>query len=321
MKQAKLAILPLVLLVGLGSCRNVTIPYTQSGNWVPENPFGGSNRSEPVTFTIGNYAYVAGGWDGINRYNDMWQLDPSGSGTWTQMASMPDSNRQGGSTARSSAVGFSVNGEGYLGTGYDGYNYINDFWQFDPVADAFTQRADFAGGPRFEAVGFGIGNYGYITTGFDGLNAQKDFWRYDPSMDTWTSKYTMGGDKRYAAVAFVRSNKAYVATGVNNGAAVGDFWRYDPSQPDSSSWSELNHIYKFSTQAFDDSYTTIERWNAAAFVILGSDTSKDRAFISTGENGPIVSYTWQYNFTQDLWFEKTPFHGSCLLFGICFSVI
>jgi hypothetical protein len=320
MKLANLTKLPLILMVGLCSCRNTSIPFTQSGNWVMQNPFAGSNRSEPVTFTIGNFAYVAGGWDGVNRYNDMWQLDPTGMGTWTQMASMPDSNRQGGSTARSSAVGFSVNGEGYLGTGYDGFNYINDFWQFDPVADVFTQKADFGGGPRFEAVGFGIGNYGYITTGFDGINPLKDFWRYDPSSDSWTVKFGFGGEKRYAAVAFVRANRAYVVTGVDNGTAVSDFWRFDPSLPDSSSWWELNHITNFSTDKFDDSYNTITRWNGAAIVIPGTDTSTDRAFVSTGDNGSLVDYTWEYYFTSDLWYEKTPYQGAVRTGAIGISV-
>jgi len=310
MKLANLALLSLIFLVGLCSCRNITIPFTQSGNWVNQTAFGGSNRSEAITFTIGNLAYVGGGWDGINRYNDLWQLDPSGTGTWTQLASMPDSNRQGGRTARSSAVGFSVNGEGYIGTGYDGFNYINDFWQFDPVLDTFIQKADFPGGPRFEAVGFGIQNFGYISTGFDGINALKDFWQYDPSSDIWTVKFGMGGEKRYSAVAFVRLNKGYIVTGVDNGAAVNDFWRFDPSLPDSSAWTQLNHIINFSTDKFDDGYNTITRWNGAAFVILGSDTSADRAFVTTGENGSLVAYTWEYYFSQDIWSEKTPFQGA-----------
>jgi hypothetical protein len=303
-------ILPFFLPVIMISCRKITIPFSQSGNWVTRNSFDGANRSEAVSFTIGNYAYLAGGWDGINRYNDMWQFDPTDSGIWTQMASMPALNREGGTTKRSSAVGFSVNGFGYLGTGYDGRNFMNDFWQFDPVADSFVQKADFAGSPRFEAVGFGIENYGYLTTGYDGLNPLKDFWRYDPSADVWIPKPSMGGEKRYSAVAFVRLNKAYVVTGLSYGSPVNDFWRYDPSQPDTSAWVQLNHIANVNTGAFDDSYTNIVRWNAAAFVILGQDTSQDRAFISTGENGAILTATWEYHFTTDLWDEKTPFAGS-----------
>lgn len=292
------------------SCKSMPIPYPQSGNWVSRSSFDGPNRSEAVSFTIGNFGYLTGGWDGIRRYADLWQFDPSGNGSWTQLASMPATNRQGGNTARSSAVGFSVNGKGYVGTGYDGYNFMNDFWEFDPLVDSFIQKADFKGGPRFEAVAFGIGNYGYITTGYDGLNPLKDFWRYDPSADDWTPKPSMGGEKRYSALAFVRLNKAYIVTGVSNGTAVNDFWRYDPTQPDTSAWMELRHIANINTASFDDGYTTIVRWNAAAFVILGKDTSTDRAFISTGENGALSTFTWEYYFTLDIWAEKTPFERS-----------
>ncbi len=77
--------------------------------------------------------------------------------------------------------------KGYVGTGYDGFNYLNDFYEFDPVLNAWTQKANFPGSPRYEAVAFGLGSFGYVGTGFDGSNALKDFYQYDPSSDTWNS--------------------------------------------------------------------------------------------------------------------------------------
>jgi N-acetylneuraminic acid mutarotase len=310
----------MILGISLFSCQSSSIPYTQSGNWVTVSSFNGANRSEAACFTIGNLAFLAGGWDGIKRYNDLWQFDPSGlNGSWFQLASMPALTSGGAGTARSSAIAFSVGQEGYLGTGYDGYNYLQDFWQYDLASNSWAQKADFAGGPRFEAVGFGIGNYGYVTTGYDGLNAQKDFWRYDPSVDQWEAKISMGGTKRYSAAVFVYSNRAYLVTGVNSGTAVNDFWMYDPSLPDTSAWVEKNHITNFTTEGFDDSYTSIARWNAAAFVILGT-TGGDRAYITTGENGALMSLTWEYDIANDLWYEKTPFEGVPRTGAIGFSV-
>jgi hypothetical protein len=238
----------------------------------------------------------------------MWSFDPSGDGNWIQLASMPATNRNGGGTARSSAVGFAVGNEGYVGTGYDGYNYLSDFWKYDVASNTWTQVSDFGGGPRYEAVAFGIDSFGYVTTGYDGLNAQKDFWQYSPALDTWKLKFGMGGDKRYSAVCWTYNNMAYVVTGLNSGSAVGDFWRYDPSQADTSAWTQLNHIYNFSTASFDDGYTTIERWNAAAFVIQGT-ADGDCAFVTTGENGSLYALTWEYIIKLDLWKEKTPFEG------------
>jgi len=83
-----------------------------------------------------------------------------------------------GGSARDQAVGFSIDGKGYIGTGYDG-NYKKDFWQYDPGSDSWSQKADFGGSARFEAVGFSIDGKGYIGTGDHG-DEKKDFWQYAP---------------------------------------------------------------------------------------------------------------------------------------------
>ena len=84
-------------------------------------------------FTIGNFSYLGTGWSGGNtRFGDFWKYDPTGD-KWEQVASLP----QG--AERSSAVGFSVDGMGYCGTGYDGSKYLNDFYKFDPAANTWTK--------------------------------------------------------------------------------------------------------------------------------------------------------------------------------------
>jgi hypothetical protein len=306
MKRNYFHLLSLFVFLTLVSCKKNTIPYTQSGNWVTESQLNGAARSEAVSFVIGNFAYLGTGWDGLNtRYNDFWRYDPT-QNVWSQVTSMPDN------TQRSSALAFSANNKGYVGTGYDGFNYLKDFYEFDPVLNAWTKKADFAGSARYEGVGFGIGEFGYAGTGFDGSNALKDFYKYDPSADTWTD-VGFSGNKRYGAVAFTYNNKGYLVTGVNSGTMQTDFWVFNPAS-DTAKWSELNHISNYSSDAFDDSYTTIARWNGAAFVI------GDQAYISTGENGIYYTYTWQYTFSTDLWLEKTPFEGPATTGGVGFSV-
>ncbi len=307
---ASLSTFSVIILLSY-SCSKSSIPYTQDGNWVTSAYFGGNNRSEAVTFTIGNLAYVASGYDGITRYNDLWSFDPTGNantGSWTELASMPQTNSTGGGTIRSSGIGFSIDSLGYVGTGYDGYNPMKDFWQYSPATNSWTQKADFIGGARYDAVAFGIGSFGYVTTGYDGLTDHNDNWQYDPASDTWTEKESMPGQKRAQAVAFVYKSKGYVVTGVDNGQATGDFWVFDPSKSGGGSWTQLNRIFNFSSLTFDDGYTNIERWNAAAFVILGT-TSGDKAYITTGENGALYTFTWEYDFGTDLWKEKTPYEG------------
>jgi N-acetylneuraminic acid mutarotase len=304
----------ILIIFIMGSCSKSSIPATQEGNWVTMSSFNGPNRSEAVSFVIGNYAYVATGIDQTNkRYNDLWQYDPV-QNNWIQLANMPDTSRTGASTLRSSGVAFSVGSKGFVGTGYNGFTPMGDFWEYDLDSNKWHQIADFAGSPRYDAVAFGIGDFGYVSTGYDGANAQKDFWQYDPSADTWTQKVSMGGDKRSAAVAFVYQNKGYIVTGINSGTLTNDFWEFDPSQPEGSSWKQLRHITNYSTDTYDDAYTYIVRSNAAAFVI------GDSAFISTGNNITLYQYTYGYSFANDLWGQRTSFEGAPREGAVGFSV-
>jgi hypothetical protein len=293
------------------SCKKYGIPYTQDGNWIERSQLNGPVRSEASGFTIGNYYFLGTGWDGLNtRYADFWQYDPA-LDIWTQINGLPDS------AARSSAVGLTIGSMGYLGTGYNGFNYMQDFWQYNPATNAWVRIADFAGGARYEAVGFGIGNFGYVGTGFDGSYTLKDFYKYDPSSNTWVY-VGFSGNKRYSAVTFLYQNKAYLVTGVDNGQPVNDFWVFDPSLPNNN-WQELRHITNYSTESYDDGYTNIVRWNAAAFVITGT-LNGDKAFLSTGENGTLMTATWEYDFATDLWSPKTPFQGPATTGAVGFNV-
>jgi N-acetylneuraminic acid mutarotase len=144
--------------------------------------------------------------------------------TWTQKTDF------GGvaGTQRVDAVGFSIGSKGYVGTGYDGSQNTLDFWEYDPVSDTWTQKADFAGTARQAAVGFAIENKGYVGTGYDGVNT-RDFWEYDPSLNTWTQKADFGGTARYNAVGFSIGNRGYIGTGYD-GSYKKDLWEYNPAE-------------------------------------------------------------------------------------------
>jgi len=97
---------------------------------------------------------------------------------------------------RYDAVGFGLNGKGYVGTGnYSDPNTnssiaLQDFWGYDPAADTWMRQPDFAGGTRYQAVGLSIGNLGYVGLGikFNVANSVQpylaDFWAFDPTVVT-----------------------------------------------------------------------------------------------------------------------------------------
>jgi len=195
-----------------------------SDAWSQKASFPGGRRFHSSSFVIGDKAYVGFGWDASNQYNDLWEYTPI-TNTWTQKASLPGPTRDG-------AVSFVIGNKGYVGTGYY-YSigslgvYLNDFWEYDPVSDAWTQKADLPGSTRRWASGFSINNKGYIGTGSNGNSSLSDFWEYNPASNTWTQKADFPSTIRYGSVGSATS-KGYITTGRSSGQNNNDHWEYCP---------------------------------------------------------------------------------------------
>jgi len=198
-------------------------------------------------------------------------------GNWKQFATFEG-------YARSDAVAFTIEDKAYVGTGYDGTNRLNDFWEYDPQLNNWTRRADFPGVARSGAVAFTIGTKGYVGTGYDGMgNKLKDFWVYDPITNKWDTIADFAGSARYGAIAFSINNKGYVGTGYD-GNYLKDIWEYDPS---TNQWTQKV------------SMPGEKRRDAVAFVIAG------KAYICTGiNNGAYVNDFWEYDPIVDQWSKK-----------------
>jgi N-acetylneuraminic acid mutarotase len=300
MKTFWTIVLGLFLLVGCNKSSDSTL-----GNWVKKNSFEGTPRGSAVSFVIENKAYLGLGYNSDDETNDgymkdFWAYDPE-TDRWTQIAPFPGNGRI-------NAVGFSVNGKGYIGTGYDGDVKLSDVWEYDPALNKWTQKDDFPGGARTKAVGFGIKNYGYIGTGYGSDASDKvDFYRFDPTLASgkqWTKVQSIGGDKRRGATAFVYNDKAYVCTGSNNGSKLTDFYEYDPTADSWTKKTALNYNTDWS----------IVRENGSSFVLEG------KAYVFLGSNASILSNCWEYDFAKDTWTEKNAFEGSGREYAPAFTV-
>ncbi|MCB0630525.1 MAG: hypothetical protein R2824_29315 [Saprospiraceae bacterium] len=289
------------------ACGIILLPACQDdddsdliGNWIRRSDFEGVPRSNAVSFTIGNLAFVGLGFDGDDDLKDFWQYDPE-QDFWTRKDTFPG-------LARRAAVAFAIDGKGYVGTGYNSEldQELKDFWEFDPDAAAgqqWTQISDFPGTARYNAVAFELQGLGYVGTGFDN-NWLKDFYAYDPATLQWTQIVSLGGSKVQNGIAFTIDDKAYVGTGQNNGASVFEFWEYDPA---ATNWTRKLDIDE------DDDYT-IARQGAVAFTLNGM------GYITTGNNGSNISTVWEYLPTQDSWMERTEFEGTSRQDAVGFTV-
>src|SRR3989304_2987507 len=143
----------------------------------------------------------------------------SQSGCWTQKANI--------GVGRVAAVGFSIGTKGYIGTGYDGFSWLSDFWEWDQATDTWSQKASIPAPARELAVGFSIGTKGYIGTGRDSaVICYNDFWEWDQTTNIWSQKANYPFIREHA-VGFSIGNKGYIGTGNWTGSTV--FCEYDQS--------------------------------------------------------------------------------------------
>ncbi|MDL2319503.1 galactose oxidase [Alistipes sp. OttesenSCG-928-B03] len=187
--------------------------------------------------------------------------------------------------ARSAAVTFTIGETTYVGTGYDGKNYLNDFWEYNASKGTWTQVASMGERGRNHATAFATSSAGYVGLGYNGDDNANlgDFWRYNPTSNSWTEVAPFGGSARRMAAAFGVSGKGYVGTGYD-GNFLKDFWCYDPS---SDTWTQVTSI------------GGSKRIGAMTFVIDG------KGYVVGGENNSsLVEDFWAYDASVDEWSEK-----------------
>ncbi len=225
------------------------------GGWsqVTSMPTAAGARYGAVAFTANGKGYVAGGNNGSGTYlSDVWQFDPALTtsttvgttttttvGRWTQVASLP--------VTLYGAVGGSINNVGIVGSGFDGSNNTNIFYQYNN--GAWSQLpVPFPGDKRTGATSFVAGNQFYVVGGSNNSANVTDVYSYDPSASKWNAKrflrsvsnstetYDYSGVARSQAVGFAVNDKGYVALG---GSTLTSCYEYNTAD---DSWTLKNPI-------------------------------------------------------------------------------
>jgi N-acetylneuraminic acid mutarotase len=217
-------------------------------------------------------------------------------GPWTQRPSLPGEGRHG-------ACSFSIGQRVYFGTGHNNGGNVDvlfdDWWEFDPGTNSWTQKASFAPGPRKWARAFSVGGKGYLGTGeVYGQVEESDLWEYSPIANTWTQKSYLPSSVREGACSFTIGNIAYYGTG----DWLADMWAYDPAN---DTWTQIAD--------YPDWGGTI---CASGFTING------KGYMGVGVDGNFLpSQLWfEYNPVTNLWATKANFPGLPRSGAIGFSV-
>ncbi len=247
------------------------------------------NRTASSAFVLNGKGYLVGGINSMGVcMNDVWQYDALAD-IWVQKTNFPGGKRAG-------ARNFVIGNNAYFGGGYDtigvaGFSSVtkNDFWQYDPISDTWTTKANLPYDSSYllYPFAFSIKDKGYLSCGqrykyASGMYKDTDVnrtYQYDTSTNTWTQKASFPGNVRSGGVAFVIDSIAYCGTGINDTSTVfanfcyNDFYSYNPSL---NSWTSLP------TTPF------VSR----TYAIAASLTTR-RAFVGTGWGAPSTTAYYQ----------------------------
>lgn len=198
--------------------------------------------------------------------------------------------------------GFGLDGKGYLVTGTDeNGNIRDDFYQYDPITDEFTQLDPFPGGARGFAIGdtwdgkayFGFGS----SSGPNGI--KDDLWVFDPSTMTWTELASCPCIARRHPAFIAHNDKIFLGLGSSGFGDLNDWWIYDIP---TDTWTEgpdlpsppRHHPYQFG---------------------IG-----DYVYVGFGHGGPIIYNTWyRFDPANNQWTQIESLPGEGRVAGQQFS--
>lgn len=253
--------------------------------------------------------------------------------SWVQVTDIP--------SGRHHPVGFTLNGMGYSATGSNSSSRPSkDFYQYDPVADAWTTLTDFPGSERSFAIGTVLDGKAYLGFGATLTQYLDDLWSYDDQTSQWTQLATCPCTGRRHPAMLATKNRIYIGLGDDASGNLNDWWMYTV---DADSWTRINDLpgpprhhpfqfnaggelfaglghngnaiyrdwYKLDTAS--NSWTAMSlfpgearvagtqfAWNSAGFVLSGD--GDNHSFMATGE-------MWRYTPSSDSWAQFPPHPG------------
>lgn len=196
-----------------------------------------------------------------------------------------------GSIGRHRTTAINIGTKIYMGLGhFNGTGietYFNDWWEYDPATNSWTQKANYIG--NFGNGELGAHGIGLETIGFVGLGEfeKTKLYKFDPATNSWSfASNAPAGTNFQDTGDFTIGHKAYFTR-----LSSSNFYEYDT---DLDIWTLKNPT----------PFTTVYSWNG--FSINGKGYAK------------IYNLFWEYNPATDLWTSKSTFPGLAKLSSIAF---
>lgn len=247
---------------------------------------------------------------------------------WNQKEQVPAIGRHRGS-------GLAIGDKGYVGLGHmngTGNNIIyNDWWEFDPATNSWTQKSNF---PvyTYGASVFSVGNFGYVGGG-TGLGSE--FYKFNPITNTWTQIANSLTETPSDDTAFGINDKGYI----KNGSAfleydpITDVWTNKANCP-LGGWAITSFViqdkgYVKSGYTLYEYKPSTDQWTIrASFPGLTSNggpgfSVNNKGYVVTGYSSflnPVNSECWEYNPANNSWAQLTDFPGVSRRFGVAFNI-
>jgi N-acetylneuraminic acid mutarotase len=265
--------------------------------WIQVDSMKGPAKSVASSFVLGDTGYVVGGMVDNQFTRRMYSYKPN-QNDWDDEASW--GGDLGSGQNRGSAVSFVINNKAYAGLGQgNSAGFYNDFWEYDPATETWTQVADFEGSARRSAVAFAIGDKGFVGTGHTVTGLTNDFYSYDPATNSWNSIASFPGTPRKYAVSFTIGDFGFVGLG-DDGVLKNDLWMYIP---------------EFDVWTARASLPAAGRSGASACGIYPD------GFVFTGETASgYTQETWQYHYFSNTWEQTVNFPGIARKHSTAFSI-
>jgi len=182
--------------------------------------------------------------------------------------------------------------------------FLDDFWEYDPVSDSWTQRASFPAGPRYNTWQFVIDGIAYVGGGNSGGASgpfHADAFTYNPVTDTWAAGFPIPDQGRHGAVSFVINERGYVVCGRESDLDfVQDIWTFDP----------VTYIWSLSAP-----FPGAPRSSPLAFVY------NNDAVVGCGRDASTNYFdAWLFDPASNTWSAITDYPGATAMAGASFSV-